>query len=145
MLKLNASYSKKVPAETEYSSQSYHASIEVEIPDGLSVEQLEARIHETFDLVRSSVEVELHENTPANDGGFASYNASKTPSQGGYTRDKKTDGPASAKQISYLLNLARSAGITPAQIAGRFQVRSVNDLTRNQCSQAIDELSGKAA
>ena len=36
MLKLNASYSKKVPAETEYSSQSYHASIEVEIPDGLT-------------------------------------------------------------------------------------------------------------
>ena len=26
MLKLNASYSKKVPADTEYSSQSYHAS-----------------------------------------------------------------------------------------------------------------------
>ena len=33
MLKLNASYSKKVPAEGEYSSQSYHASIEVELPD----------------------------------------------------------------------------------------------------------------
>ena len=38
MLKLNASYSKKVPAEGEYSSQSYHASIEVELPDGLSAE-----------------------------------------------------------------------------------------------------------
>ena len=34
MLKLNASYSKKVPAEGEYTSQSYHASIEVELPDG---------------------------------------------------------------------------------------------------------------
>ena len=45
MLKLNASYSKKVPAETEYSSQSYHASIEVEIPDGLTAEQLQSRIH----------------------------------------------------------------------------------------------------
>ena len=60
MLKLNASYSKKVPAETEYSSQSYHASIEVEIPDGLTAEQLQNRIHETFDLVRNSVETELH-------------------------------------------------------------------------------------
>jgi len=36
MLKLNASYSKKVPAD---GSQSYHASIEVELPDGLSSEQ----------------------------------------------------------------------------------------------------------
>ena len=56
MLKLNASYSKKVPAGEEYSSQSYHASVEVELPDGLTQEQLQARIHETFDLVRNSVE-----------------------------------------------------------------------------------------
>ena len=33
MLKLNASYSKKVPADGEYTNQSYHASIEVELPD----------------------------------------------------------------------------------------------------------------
>ncbi len=54
MLKLNASYSKKVPAEGEYSSQSYHASVEVELPDGLTPEQLQGKIHETFDLVRNS-------------------------------------------------------------------------------------------
>ncbi len=62
MLKLNASYSKKVPAGEEYSSQSFHASVEVELPDGLTQDQLQARIHETFDLVRNSVEAELHGN-----------------------------------------------------------------------------------
>ena len=62
MLKLNASYSKKVPADTEYSSQSFHASVEVELPDGLTQDQLNAKIHETFDLVRASVEAELNEN-----------------------------------------------------------------------------------
>lgn len=65
MLKLNASYSKKVPAEGEYTSQSYHASIEVELPDGLNSEQLNGKIHETFALVRNSVEAELHGATPA--------------------------------------------------------------------------------
>ena len=60
MLKLNASYSKKVPAEGEYSSQSYHASIECELPDGLNANQLQERIHDTFELVRQSVEAELH-------------------------------------------------------------------------------------
>ena len=64
MLKLNASYSKKVPAEGEYSSQSYHASIEVELPDGLSQEALQSRIHETFEMVKSSVETELGGKTP---------------------------------------------------------------------------------
>ena len=68
MLKLNASYSKKVPAGEEYSSQSYHASVEVELPEGLSPDQLQARIHETFDLVRNSVEAALHGKSPANYG-----------------------------------------------------------------------------
>ena len=63
MLKLNASYSKKVPADSQYSSQSFHASVEVELPDGLTSDQLNAKIHETFDLVRASVEAELHGNT----------------------------------------------------------------------------------
>ena len=59
MLKLNASFSKKVPAEEEYSSQSYHAAVEVELPDGLTPEQLRGRIHDTFELVRDSVQAEL--------------------------------------------------------------------------------------
>jgi hypothetical protein len=60
MLKLNASYSKKVPAETEYSSQSYHCTIEVELPDGLTPEQLNEKVHGVFAFVRASVETELH-------------------------------------------------------------------------------------
>ncbi len=60
MLKLNASYSKKVPAETEYSSQSYHCTIEVELPDGLTPEQLNEKVHGVFDFVRTAVEAELH-------------------------------------------------------------------------------------
>ena len=59
MLKLNASFSKKVPAEGEYSSQSYHASIECELPDGLTEHQLKDKIHDTFELVRDSVEAEI--------------------------------------------------------------------------------------
>ena len=60
MLKLNAAYSKKVPADSQYSSQSYHCSIESELPDGLTPQQLQERIHNAFDLVRQSVEAEIH-------------------------------------------------------------------------------------
>jgi hypothetical protein len=59
MLKLNASFSKKVPAEQEYSSKGYSATIEVELPDGLNQEQLRQRIHETFQMVEASVESEI--------------------------------------------------------------------------------------
>ena len=63
MIKLNASYSKKVPAETEYSSQQYHCQIEVELPDGLNTQQLQAKVHDVFDFVRNSVEAEIHNGT----------------------------------------------------------------------------------
>ena len=60
MLKLNASYSKKVPAESQYSSQSYHCTIEIELPDGLNAQQLQEKVHGVFDFVRNSVEAEIH-------------------------------------------------------------------------------------
>lgn len=130
MLKLNASYSKKIPAEGEYTSQSYHASVEVELPDGLTQDQLQSRIHETFEMVRNSVEAELHGNTVNQQGGNAPQNPHNQPVQGST--------PASPKQINYLLSLAGRRGITPAQIAAQHGVTSVEQLTKSQCSEIIN-------
>ena len=154
MLKLNASYSKKVPAEGEFSSQSYHASIEVELPDGLTQEQLNGKIHETFAMVRDSVEAELHGTTAANAEGSAPHSQQSQPRQGyrsgasNYGKGKgqsQEDAAASPKQIKYLLDLARANGVTPQQLLTRFKVNALEELTRNQCSLAIDEFNGKAA
>ena len=154
MLKLNASYSKKVPADTEYSSQSFHASVEVEIPDGLSHEALDAKIHETFDLVRESVEAELHKNTAqqlaqvpqtSNVQAQGSYDAAPQAAKNGYGKKPATDAPASPKQIKFLLDLARQFGINPEQIKAKFNVPAIESMTKTQCSRAIDELNRKAA
>ena len=155
MLKLNASYSKKVPAEGEYSSQSYHASIEVELPDGLTQDQLQNRIHETFAMVRDSVEAELHEKSAVKSEGSAPQNQQNQTRQGyrsgasNYGKNKgqnQEDAAASPKQIKYLLDLARTHNVTPQQILTRFKVNAFEELTRNQCSLAIDEFNnGKAA
>ena len=150
MLKLNASYSKKVPADTEYSSQSYHASVEVELPDGLTPEQLNAKIHETFALVRDSVEVELH-SEPANVQNSNVPPLPLTPTQpqqnkAGYSKNGKvSDTPASPKQIKFLLDLARQNGYTAEQLKVKYNVPALESLTKTQCSRAIDELNGKAA
>ena len=148
MLKLNASYSKKVPADTEYSSQSYHASVEVELPDGLTPEQLNARIHETFAMVRDSVEAELH----GEEGSASQMADAQLPIQPAQQQNKPaygkkpaTDAPASPKQIKFLLDLARQNGYTVDQLKARFNVSALEDLSRTQCSRAIDLLNGKAA
>ena len=135
MLKLNASYSKKVPAEGEYSSQSYHASVEVELPDGLTSDQLNDKIHETFALVRDSVEAELHGNTPVRTP------APQNNTPGPQSRPAQSRGgviPASPKQISYLLSLARQRGVTPQQLAAQYNVAALEDLSKRQCSEIIN-------
>ena len=149
MLKLNASYSKKVPADTEYSSQSYHASVEVELPDGLTQDQLNAKIHETFALVRDSVESELH-GEGGNAGQMADVpqlpiQSAPQQSKPAYGKKPTTDSPASPKQIKFLLDLARQNGYSIEQLKSRFNVAALEELTKTQCSRAIDELNGKAA
>ena len=152
MLKLNTAYAKKVPAEAEYSSQSYHVSMEVELSDGLTPEQVEAKIHENFDLLRKSVEDELKNNSAQHQPVLLpAENVPNTPqmspaqqSKNGY-RKPTPDAPASPKQIKFLLDLARQYGISPDQIKAKFNVSALESLTKTQCSRAIDELNGKAA
>ena len=139
MLKLNASYSKKVPAEGEYTSQSYHASVEVELPDGLTQEQLQSRIHETFEMVRNSVEAELHGNTINQQEGNGTANTINNGQQGyGAAAAKSRETPASPKQIRFLLDLAKGRGVTPAQIAAQHGVAAVEQLSKRQCSDLIN-------
>ena len=139
MLKLNASYSKKVPADGEYTSQSYHASVEVELPDGLTQEQLQSRIHETFEMVRNSVDAELHGNTINQQEGNGTANTINNGQQGyGAAAAKSRETPASPKQIRFLLDLAKGRGVTPAQIAAQHGVAAVEQLSKRQCSDLIN-------
>ena len=138
MLKLNASYSKKVPAESEYSSKSYHASIEAELPDGLTEAQLKDRIHGTFELVRASVESEIGSQAPRQ------AHPSNPPRQSQGNPQGHVD-PASPKQLKYLLDLGRQYGMTPSALSAKAGARSIDELTRQQCSKLIDELGRKAA
>ena len=135
MLKLTASYGKKVPVEgQDYSTKNYHATVEVELPEGLDRPELDARIHQTFELVRTSVETELAD----------------APSQGTahpFPKTRKRNGqPASEKQLSYLRDIAVRQGMTPADLAAdvsqRFGVDAIEHLAREQASQLIDELGG---
>ena len=156
MLKLNASYSKKVPAESEYSSQSYHCTIEIELPDGLTPQQLQAKVHDVFDFVRNSVEAELSSarqvqpqqtqlppaqpvQQPAQQPVQQPYNA---PQQN-YPQNQLPyrNAVATPKQVNYLLSLAKRAGWTVQQILQRCQIPNIEAIPAKTCSQLIQEFS----
>ena len=159
MLKLNASYSKKVPAESEYSSQSYHCTIEVELPDGLSPQQLQEKVHNVFDFVRNSVEPELHGAQPkplpkqtvqpTQRQYYDPQSNPRNPEEANQYQKprpfRNNNANATPKQVNYLLSLVKRAGWTVQQLLQRCQVQSVEQIPSKMCSDLIQEFSGTAA
>lgn len=58
MIKLHASYSKKVPGQQEYSSESASASVEIELADG-DVASVPAKAAELWNTLKQAVEQQL--------------------------------------------------------------------------------------
>jgi hypothetical protein len=136
MLKAIVSYSKKIPVpDSEYSSQGFSLSLEAEIPDR-DPASIQAKLHETFELVKNSVESELEKHGAAP--------ASGTPSA---AKPEPRSEQASNKQIKFLTDLCQQKGIALSQlnqqIRQQYGVGGLYDLTRKQASQLLDELNGK--
>lgn len=136
MLKAIVSYSKKVPAETEYSSQGYSLSLETEIPD-TDPTAIQTRLHDTFELVKSSVEQEL-----ANGNG---QGRASPPKAAGANGRGNNGAKASNKQVKYLTDLWTQGGFGSvsdlnARIRQQFGASGLYDLDRRQCSQLLDQL-----
>ena len=134
MLKAIVSYSKKIPVpDSESSSQGYSLSLEAEIPDR-DPAAIQAKLHETFELVKNSVEQELvrQSNSPPP---TASMKPAAAPEK------------ASNKQIKYLTDLAQQKNITLSDLNAMLRkqcgVTGLYDLSRKQCSDLLDELNGK--
>ena len=148
MLKLNASYSKKVPAEGEYTSQSYHCSMEVELSDALEPQQIQTKIHDTFALVRDAVEAELHGNVQKTEPSRPALRVVTNDQQIQQSAPQAPAGKASNKQIKFILDLAKNRGLGLSEINGRvqkqFRVGSVYELDRKSASALLDDLKAAA-
>jgi hypothetical protein len=147
MLKVCTSYSKKVPAGEQYSSQQFHASVEIELSDALTPDQVEERIHQTFAMVRSTVENEINGGgTPAKKPAPAPRNNNNgnghTPAA---RRNHANGGPkASNAQVKYITDLASEQSVTLAAlntyVQSTYQVESMYELSKKEASELVDGL-----
>jgi len=136
MLKLTASFSKKIPVENQqFSSQSYHAAIETELPE-LKGADLQARIHDTFMLVKQSVENELKNGKAQNGNGQSNVHAN---GNGNGNPAKATN-----KQIKFITDLAVQKGVSLSDlntdIKKQFGVDGLYNLSSKQASELVDDL-----
>ena len=133
MLKAIVSYSKKLPVpEADFSSQGYSLSLETEVPD-TEPGAIRAKLHSTFELVKAAVEDELAGNAQS---------APAIPAKEPAKSDK-----ASNAQIKFLTDLCGQKGIPLAQLNQKLRqqygIGGLYDLSKNQCSDVLDELGVK--
>ncbi len=131
MIKLNASFSKKVPAEQEYSSKSFLASVEVELPANATAQELRQKIHDTFELVKQSVEDEINAQAAI-------------PSGKQLLQERADDPKASNKQIKYILDLGKARQKPLSDLNNEVNVlygaESIYSLSKKDASRYVDML-----
>jgi len=140
MLKAVLTYSKKIPvAGQQFSSQSYHLSLESEISEGLSAGQIQQKIHDTFELVKNSVEQELQSGR-----GQREQSAPAAENKAGEERKEFSPGKATNKQLKYLTDLARERNITlnalTDQVKELYHVDSIYGLSKGDASKLVESL-----
>ncbi len=136
MIKLHASYSKKIPAEEQYSSKSFHASLEVEVSDDVArnAGQLEEKLRALWSDLERAVENQIRSSN-----GKSAAPAQAAPRTNGSNGEK-----ASPKQINYLTLLARKAkswGLADldAFVKTRFGNGGVYEISKSDASMLIEE------
>ena len=137
MIKLHASYSKKIPAESQYSSKSFHASIEVEVADDIAKDgdQLQEKLRTIWRDLQTAVEAQIQES-----------NGNGAPSREQRSSESSPNGQdrASSKQVNYLQLLARRAngwGLPELQKYVKTRVGDVGlyEMSKQDASMLIEE------
>lgn len=143
MMEIHVSYCKKVPGQQQYSSDSFMASLRVEVADEIAQDsrKLQKRLNALWQESRKTVEAQLLQEKQQHnpDNKKARDKSSSSEDENGNANGRK----ASNKQIQYLINLAKQKGKNYNTLAGYTQERLGKDvyaLLVNEASSLIDEL-----
>ena len=143
MIKIISSYSKKVPADMDYSSQSFMASVETEIAAGASPSEIQRTLAETFDLVKDSVETEIGSVTQSR-GRRRDRRQNNRREHGG----ERGDARCTNKQVKFILSLGEEQGLglpeLNRQVADLYGAGNVYDLSKRDASAYVDVLKDAA-
>lgn len=149
MIRISSSYSKKVPADQEYSSQQFHAGLEVELPDSLAGDRdgLKKHLAAMFESLKEAVEEQLR--AAGNGKTPADVEPSPRPIDAATGAEGNGQGAprlATAAQAKAIRAIGRQLGQdVNALVRRQFGVERPERLSLAQASALIDQLKGRAS
>ena len=161
MLKVSASVAHKRPGPEQFSSRSYHAGLEEELPSGISEDEIRERVRSIYILLESAVQDQLEKeeadensfrpvkehnrissyNRNGSNGGNGGNGGNGSGRGGGNGRKARMASQAQCKAIfaiSHSLDLQKSEIIDMVQ--DQFGASRVEDLQMREASQFIEHL-----
>ena len=165
MIKISANVSKKVPiAGTQFSSQQYGASLEIEVSDADRSDAMQQRIRELYNLLSISIDEQIASATngrPVTNGpvqaqvpvpqqnrlpspvtnGNGRQNGRSQSTGNGSTPARKTT--ATDAQCRAIFAICKSLNIDMAALLADYNVAEPSQLHVKTASQIIDELKSR--
>jgi hypothetical protein len=163
MIKLSASVSRKVPVPNlEFSSQSFHGGVEVEVSDGASEQQIRERLGALYALLDGAVQSEIakaearaaqppQQPSPSQPRCNGNNQAQAQPKANGTGQPQPKANPngsgrATQAQIKAIFAISKSIGMSRddllARVAKEFGVPNPDALSIGQASTLIQALKG---
>jgi len=148
MIKLHASYGLKVPADQEYSSQSFHATAEVEVADSFASnpDALRGALHKLWGQLKQAVNDELQGRAPRNGQHNNGHQGNGYRDNGSNGNTRTEQAPATRKQVGFLLSLMRRKRNFSAEQTRDWLQRErglvLDRLGKAEAAALIDELNG---
>jgi hypothetical protein len=148
VIKINISFSKKVPGAAEYSSDGFLCALEMEASDSAlnNPAELRQKMAWLWNEAKQSVEQQIAQSGNGRQPIPAAPTA--TPARAAEPTVQNGDEPATTKQTKYIISLAqREHSMKLADLAA-FLKRTVgredvHKLTKAEASKAIEALVGK--
>ena len=141
MIRISSSYSKKVPTDVQFSSQQYHAGIEIELPDTVAGDRdaMKEKLRSMYRLLKESVDEQIQaagngQHLHSQHQGRASGHGQQPGNNGGHDRR------ATKAQVRAIYAIASRAGQDVPTLARQHGVDSPEKLSLKQASQLIEQL-----
>lgn len=147
MLKISAHISKKVPLpDRQYSSQQFGASLEMEVSDGQSAEDVQERLRRLYATISRSIDEQITKVQPVvGQPTTSAASAPRTATASASPVNGSKGTVATQAQQRAIFALCKSKGLAISETVGRFGATDVSNLSLKDASRLIDQIKTNSA